>query len=396
MVNEGVTIALFTLSIAIAVGMILKGINIALAILLAYIIYSIPILNINFLESVVQTMNISTLNTLSSLVLTMMLAELYRRLGASEGVIKAFEKINVKVASLAIPMLIGLIPMPGGAYISAVMANPIYSSIHLKPEEKTFINFWFRHVWISVWPLYQAIILSSAILSVNFVEIIKYTWVVALATLFSGLVIVQKMFLKVKPRGRSFGRYRDLVHIWPFIVLAVLSLLTPIPLPLSIILVISILITIYKPSRREIFNALKYAFNPTFIAFILISLMFSTSIRISGLAEILVKYLKSFSIVAIVLLPFTIVIATGFEFTFVVLTFPILKPLLREYNLALAFLGGVIGSMLSPTHPCLILSSQYFSSSLRKVYRYTVTASILSILFAMVILEVVNLAKVVI
>ena len=385
MTSEGLAITLFIMSITIAIILIFRGINIALAILVAYLIYTIPVLGIDSMKTVIQTIDISTLNTLSSLILAMMLAELYRELRISEEVIKALEKADIKLASIAIPMIIGLIPMPGGAYISAVMVNPIYDSIGLRPEEKTFVNFWFRHVWVSVWPLYQAIILSSAILGVNFIEIIKYTWIVTLATMTSGLIITQKMF----PKAKFFyndGRYRDLVHVWPFIVLAVLSLATPIPLPISIILLIAILVAVYRPNVETIYKALRYSLNSTFIAFIILSLMFSNSIKISGLAETLIKYLQNFTTISVALIPFSVIIATGFEFTFVALTFPILKPLLQGYNLTLAFLGGVIGSMLSPTHACLVLSSQYFKSPIKKVYKYTIPASILSIIITTTIL----------
>lgn len=391
MVSEEIAITMFIVSIATAVTMIFRGINIALAMLIAYIIYTIPILGVNSIDTVVQVLNVTTMNTLSSLVLAMMLAELYRELKVSEEVVKALEKASPSVASIAIPMLIGLIPMPGGAYISAVMVNPIYDSIGLKPEEKTFVNFWFRHVWVSIWPLYQAIILSSAILGKSFSEIIKYTWVIALATMVTGLIISYKSLTRAGFVHIKDGcRYRDLVHIWPFIALALLSLATPIPLPISIILVIALLVAVYKPGRDAVFRALKYSLNLTFILFIVLSLMFSNSIKLSGLAEILAKYLQNFTTLSVVLIPFTVIIATGFEFTFVALTFPILKPLLQGYNLTLAFLGGILGSMLSPTHACLVLSAQYFRSPLRKVYRYTVPATILSALITITILQILN------
>ncbi|MEM3980821.1 MAG: DUF401 family protein, partial [Ignisphaera sp.] len=137
MVSGELSIVLFIVCLAISITLIFKGINIALAIFLAFIVYSIPALNHKFLEAIVLTINMNTLNTLASLLLAMMMAELYRELKVSEEVVKALEKISSRIASIAIPMLIGLIPMPGGAYISATMVNSIYDSIGLKPEEKT-------------------------------------------------------------------------------------------------------------------------------------------------------------------------------------------------------------------------------------------------------------------
>lgn len=390
MVSGELNIALFIVCLATSITLIFRGINIALAIFLAFTIYSIPALNHKFLEAVILTMNTSTLNTLASLLLAMMMAELYRGLKVSEEVVKALEKISSKIAAIVIPMLIGLIPMPGGAYISAAMVNSIYDYIGLKPEEKTFINFWFRHIWVTIWPLYQAIILSSVILNLSITEIIKRTWIIALSIALAGTSITYVILNNRYHRDekRSLGEPKKLVHIWPFAILALLSLTTPLPLPISITITIALILIIYKPSKTTIYRALKYALNPTFIALVFVSLMFSNSIKLSGLAEDLAKYLYNFSAIAVALIPFTVVMATGLEFTFVALTFPALKPLLFQgSNLVLAFLGGVIGSLLSPTHACLVLSAQYFGSPLQKVYKYTVPASIIALATSLAIIN---------
>ncbi|MEM1646358.1 MAG: DUF401 family protein [Ignisphaera sp.] len=391
MVSGELSIVLFIVCLAISITLIFKGINIALAIFLAFIVYSIPALNHKFLEAIVLTINMNTLNTLASLLLAMMMAELYRELKVSEEVVKALEKISSRIASIAIPMLIGLIPMPGGAYISATMVNSIYDSIGLKPEEKTFINFWFRHIWVTIWPLYQAIILSSVILNLSIAEIIKRTWVIALSTTLAGISVTYVILNNQnnRDRKRGLGEPKKLVHIWPFAILAFLSLVAPIPLPLSITITITLILIIYKPSRTAIYRALRYALNPTFIVLVFVSLMFSNSIKLSGLAEELAKHLYNFSAVAALLIPFTVVMATGLEFTFVALTFPALKPLLFQgSNIVLAFLGGVIGSLLSPTHACLVLSAQYFRSPLQKVYKYTIPASIIALVISLTIVNI--------
>ncbi|MEM1525982.1 MAG: DUF401 family protein [Ignisphaera sp.] len=389
MIYEELSIALFVISIAMSIIMIFRGVNIALAIFIAFMLYSIPTLNSKILEAINLTININTLSTVASLLLAMMMAELYRGLKVSEEVVKGLEKINSRIASISIPILIGLVPMPGGAYISASMVNSIYDSIGLKPEEKTFINYWFRHIWVTVWPLYQAIILSSVILNLTIAEIIRRTWVIALSIALSGTPIAYIM-LSSKSHGtkNDLGEPKKLIHIWPFIVLALLSLATPLPLPLSVIITIALISAIYRPSRATIYRALRYALNPTFIVLVLVSLMFSNSIKLSGLAEALAKHLYSFSNIAVLLIPFIVVMATGLEFTFVALTFPALKPLLfHGSNLTLAFLGGVIGSLLSPTHACLVLSAQYFGSPLQKVYKYIVPATIISLASSLIIVS---------
>ncbi|MEM3980822.1 MAG: DUF401 family protein, partial [Ignisphaera sp.] len=250
---------------------------------------------------------------------------------------------------------------------------------------------WFRHTWVTIWPLYQAIILSSVILNLSIAEIIKRTWVIALSTTLAGISVTYVILNNQnnRDRKRGLGEPKKLVHIWPFAILAFLSLVAPIPLPLSITITITLILIIYKPSRTAIYRALRYALNPTFIVLVFVSLMFSNSIKLSGLAEELAKHLYNFSAVAALLIPFTVVMATGLEFTFVALTFPALKPLLFQgSNIVLAFLGGVIGSLLSPTHACLVLSAQYFRSPLQKVYKYTIPASIIALVISLTIVNI--------
>ncbi len=43
--------------------------------------------------------------------------------------------------------LVGLLPMPGGAMISAPMVGEVAKDLDLSREDKTAINHWMRHVW---------------------------------------------------------------------------------------------------------------------------------------------------------------------------------------------------------------------------------------------------------
>ena len=61
---------------------------------------------------------------------------------------------------------------------------------------------------------------------------------------------------------------------------------------------------------------------------------------------------------------------------FVGISFPLLFTFIASgsqvnvWALLLAFISGEVGYILSPLHLCLILSTQYFETSLSKVYRY--------------------------
>ena len=80
--------------------------------------------------------------------------------------VKAILK-NRKIVTVSMPLLIGLIPSVGGAYFSAPMVAETTRDIKMSPEEKGFINYWFRHPWEYILPLYPGVLLAAAITKIE-------------------------------------------------------------------------------------------------------------------------------------------------------------------------------------------------------------------------------------
>jgi integral membrane protein (TIGR00529 family) len=371
---------LFALSVLVVIALVLRGFNVALAISLSFTLYSIPLLGLNVVNVLVDSMNYTLLNTVSSLVLAMFLANIYQETKASRELVDSLEHIGSGFASITVPAVIGLLPMPAGAYISATMINPIYTKIGFNSYEKTFLNYWFRHIWSSVWPLYQNIILASAILGLSYSELAARNWPIIFSSIASGLIVYYVITRgKSKWRNKTSG-LRGLIHLWPFILLAVLTLVFNIPLYLALIIVTALTIILYKASKETLIKSLKHALDPSLIILITVSLMYGKSIDETGLAKTLADILKTRELLAVILIPFSITLATGFEFTFVALGFPVLREIMLTHPdyATLGFLGGYIGTMLSPAHACLVLSAKYFQAELPRVYKYILPASILA------------------
>jgi hypothetical protein len=89
-------------------------------------------------------------------------------------------------------------------------------------------------------------------------------------------------------------------------------------------------------------------------------------------------------------IPFIMGLLTGLSIAFVGTAYPIIAatfipPEMNGYLLPHAFLfyaSGLAGVMLSPVHLCLILTNQYFGSSLKEVYKYLIVIVGLTWLFA--------------
>ncbi|MBP7264286.1 MAG: DUF401 family protein, partial [Spirochaetia bacterium] len=68
-----------------------------------------------------------------------------------------------RVALAAAPLLIGTLPMPGGAIMSAPLVDAMDPERSLGGARLSATNYWFRHNLELAWPLYPAFILTSSL-----------------------------------------------------------------------------------------------------------------------------------------------------------------------------------------------------------------------------------------
>ena len=65
-------------------------------------------------------------------------------------------------------MLIGLLPMIGGAMFSAPMVEEASQGLNVSRERKTFVNYWFRHSLETIFPLYPSLVLAAGLIIIMF------------------------------------------------------------------------------------------------------------------------------------------------------------------------------------------------------------------------------------
>ena len=106
--------------------------------------------------------------------------------------------------------LIGLLPMPGGALFSAPMVETYLCKHPVTCEQKTILNYWFRHLWDYWGPLYPGVVLAVALLEVD-------TWlfmaIMAPMTLFSvmaGVIFILRPIEKLEGQARGGLSWQDI------------------------------------------------------------------------------------------------------------------------------------------------------------------------------------------
>ena len=130
------------------------------------------------LEAVTDTFkNSVTLELIFALSFIRMMEMVLREQGLLKRMMDSFKQSlgSKKAVIISMPLLIGMLPSVGGAYFSAPMVDEATREEESMPaEEKAFVNYWFRHPWEFVLPLYPGILLASALGGVPLRELMLY------------------------------------------------------------------------------------------------------------------------------------------------------------------------------------------------------------------------------
>ena len=94
--------------------------------------------------------------------------------------------------------LIGLLPMPGGALFSAPMVETSLDKDGVTREQKTALNYWFRHVWEYWWPLYPGVILAVALMEVKTWHFIALMAIMTPVSILAGILFILKPIEKIE------------------------------------------------------------------------------------------------------------------------------------------------------------------------------------------------------
>ncbi|MEW5746023.1 MAG: DUF401 family protein [Nitrospirota bacterium] len=297
-----------------------------------------------------------------------------------------------KAVIVSMPLLIGMLPSVGGAYFSAPMVDESSKGLRMSPEEKSFVNYWFRHPWETVLPLYPGILLASALTSIELRNLIAANLLYALIILVTGFAFSMRQVngsyrAEVRERGSMKvleGKSSSgLASFLPVGLVLVLVMLMHVELYYALGIAIVLLLSYYKYGLRDIFRVLRHGFTLDIIILIFGVMLFKFTMESSGAVGQLSSYLteKGIPLLPILfVLPFISGLLTGFTIGFVGSTFPLILSLAGGAHLnqiTFAFASGFAGVLLSPVHLCLVLTREYFKADMWGVYRRIIPATLI-------------------
>jgi len=305
---------------------------------------------------------------------------------------------NPRLNLALFPSLIGLLPMPGGAVFSAPMVKELGNKSGLRPDQLSFINYWYRHIWEYWWPLYPGVLLAVTLAEINLWTVVMIMWPLTVVAVSLGSLSVKSTELKREAEKQGTARpvgpfVKELVPILMVVCvgLGMGMLLTAISPGFDIaketgLIVALILSIVYVWVRSGMTgNSIrKILISPHILKMfymVIAILIFKGMLEDSDAVSAISAEFTAFSVPLVlitVMLPFIVGGITGITIAFVGSTFPIIIPLIHSMGeggfmpayVALALVSGFMGVLLSPLHLCLLLSNQYFGAAFGRVYRH--------------------------
>jgi len=279
-----------------------------------------------------------------------------------------------KTVIISMPLLIGLMPSIGGAYFSAPMVAETTRDTNMSPEEKGFINYWYRHPWEFILPLYPGILLASAIAKVELYNLIIVNAGYAALVVITGFIFSMHGIKGMAKTGERLLK-KDLFNFAPIGAVLFLVVIFRAELHYALLAVIIFLLAFYRYNLKSALKAFRYGFSVDVLVLILGIMTFKEAMDHSGAVSNLSRFFiqEGIPVLPILfLLPFITGLLTGITVGFVGATFPLIISLYDTISLgtlSFAFASGFLGVLLSPVHVCLLLTREYFKADLWGIYK---------------------------
>lgn len=333
----------------------------------------------------------SSLNLLLSLTLIKSFEYSLRQTGLMNKMTDISQKIltNKKLSIISMPVIIGMLPSLGGAYLSAPMVDSATKATDMSREEKAFVNYWYRHPWELILPLYPGIVLASAVSGIPLRELILLNIPIGIIFFIIGFFFSMKNIKKEDSKGFNKAIFKNLKSFIPIALVLLLVIFFRIDLSVSLFVNILLLCFWFRLDIKKSFEIIKYGFTLDVFILVLGVIIFKDMLQFSGAVEGVAQAITHSGIpylFVFVSLPFVVGLITGISVGFVGSTFPLLLHLKDTFNyeISIAFISGYAGVLISPLHLCLILTKDYFKADITGIYKKIIPATVIIFIAALI------------
>lgn len=312
------------------------------------------------------------------------------------------QKMNVskRISMMVVPAFFGLLPVPGGALMSAPILDQIDKEMDV--NRKVAINVWFRHVLILIYPISLAMIVASALTGISL-----YIIFISLIPPFILMVSIGYFILVKNVKTNDDSSERDLKKVFhnmiPIIIAPLIDfigrtffnqVIPEIFLLIALIVSLGIALKFADMKIIRIKSIAKKMKIWRFPLLIFAIFWFLDVFNKSGVAEEIGGLNLTF--ILFILLAFFLGFATGR----IQLPLSILIPIyLSQYfttvmplmELIFLYCSIFLGYIITPIHPCVAYSTNYFKTNYKNVIKYLAIPTFLCFSLLLIIYPLINL-----
>ncbi|MHA1626448.1 MAG: DUF401 family protein [Candidatus Asgardarchaeia archaeon] len=292
------------------------------------------------------------------------------------------------------PALLGLLPMPGGALFSAPMVER--SVERLDGIKKASINVWFRHVMHLVYPLVPALIIACELANQRIYETILFLSPFFIIALFFGILYLINGLENAHETNFEGIRVDDKEFLKPLVVIVAAPIIDFIlktfygmksfATLIAVSLSLSLALTFAKVSRTHLIKSVRRAKPWNFSLMIMAIYFYQDVFKVSGVPQMIGSF--EIPLVLFLIVPgFILGILTGRVSTPLIILVPIyltkfgpISPL----NLAALYYFTFLGYLISPIHPCVTVSAEYFNIEVKELIKGLIKTDLASLFLGLI------------
>ena len=356
------------------------------------------------------TSDLLTISVCAATFGIMLLSELYRETGMIKRLSESISRLidNPKIVLCILPAIIGLLPVGGGALMSAPLVDSEADRLKMKQSKKAYVNLWFRHTIFPVYPLAPVMIATAVLTGVSIPSIILRQIPVVLVMVVVGYVIgfrnvpPPEKSLRDTPTGKRTDLRGFLFSFFPILITIVIdvllnlagfnTLLSGFDVVVAILIGIAIFVMMTRLNLTVFIKPFKSwgiwgITAAAYGAFLLRNMMDA-----AGISSVFSSYVANGNVDILLFLaegPALLGLLTGSAQGGVAVAVSILSTILplpfAAKVAALVYTSAYLGYTIAPTHLCLTFTANYFKCSLGKMYKYVLPSFLLTFPVALVV-----------
>lgn len=380
----------FAISVLVIIAGIYKKLNIGLTMLLGAA--ALGVLSRLSLEQYWQLISSSLLSSITimlviSVLLLGVLGHVLKSTGALEAIIDHLQYLvsDLRLITAAMPMLIGMLTVPGGAILSAPFCTEAGGKLKISAARQSAINIWFRHALYFMLPLFPSLIVASQLSTVSLGRFALHNLPLTIIGFIVGFYFLFKGHhaRKQKTAITVMRIWQFFISISPLLLIFMLVVFLDLYFPLALLAGILLALLNYLPPGKRtgtFFIRLKTLLLPGIklpIALVIIGIMvYKEMLTATNVISSLTEAVLTTGIPVIflaVVFPFLVGLLVGENAASIAILFPLFIPLVPagEYTysayLAFVYVSSTAGHMISPAHPCFSLTNEYCGTDMKKV-----------------------------